>query len=355
MEKYKCKICGKGVTPKTPYIGSHLKRCHKVSLEDYASKYYSEINTEGIRNCVSCGSQIIPKIKFNFSEGTFEKIYDGYICPKSRNSPSIECKNNISNLVLGLPYNKKTYEYIGSKKEFLSLKYQISSEEAVLLKNIHVEKIKRENPSLSEGDIQKIYKKKIEERDLKPVNNLKGFIQRHGEEKGRKLYNENREKISKGGTLEFYINKYGEEEGMERWTKKIGVFKKNLGPVVSKKSKLFGKKIEDHGIKFIPEYPLKIGKKGIIVDFYIPDSNTVVEFFGDYWHCNPRIYDSDYYHKVMKMTASQKWDLDKKRIDSILESTGFSVLVVWESSNISPDEILSILTDIRGKNTLFVI
>jgi hypothetical protein len=355
MKDYNCKICKKPITGKTSYIASHVKRCHGISLEKYAENYYSEINSKDKRNCISCNSYIPPKIFFNFSKGEFEKSYDGYLCPSGRNSPSIECKNNISQMILGSSYNKKTYEFIGSKKEFLSLKYQIPESESVILKNVNLKKIKRLNPRISEEKIEKIYKEKIRSRNSKPTNNLSGFIKRHGEIEGRKLYNENCKKIGYSNTLEYYIEKYGEELGKDKWKIRNSYNTKKLGSSVSKSSEEFSLKFIKSNINFIKEYPIIIGKNGIVVDFFLPEYGIIIEFFGDYWHCNPKIYDNDYYHKILKMTASQKWENDKNRIDKILEDKKNSVLVVWESTNISSDEILSLVNSIKNKNTLFII
>ena len=54
------------------------------------------------------------------------------------------------------------------------------------------------------------------------------------------------------------------------------------------------------------------------------------------------------------MTASQKWENDKNRINKILENKKNSVLVIWESTNISSDEILSLINSIKDKNNLFI-
>jgi hypothetical protein len=32
-------------------------------------------------------------------------------------------------------------------------------------------------------------------------------------------------------------------------------------------------------------------------------NNRMIEFFGDYWHCNPKIYDKTYIRKKRKATA----------------------------------------------------
>jgi len=55
----------------------------------------------------------------------------------------------------------------------------------------------------------------------------------------------------------------------------------------------------------------------------------VIEFNGDYWHCNPKYYDKNYYHSHRGMYAFEIWDFDKKKISSI-ENIGYEVLVIWE-------------------------
>lgn len=65
------------------------------------------------------------------------------------------------------------------------------------------------------------------------------------------------------------------------------------------------------------------------VDFLI-DDKFIIECFGDYWHCNPKIYQPTYYNKSLKLTAAQKWQSDFKKIQT-LKNSGYKVLVLWES------------------------
>lgn len=66
------------------------------------------------------------------------------------------------------------------------------------------------------------------------------------------------------------------------------------------------------------------------VDECNEDLRVIVEYNGDYWHCNPSKYDKDYYNKSIKMTAGQKWKKDIAR-NYILKKLGYKVIVVWES------------------------
>ena len=56
----------------------------------------------------------------------------------------------------------------------------------------------------------------------------------------------------------------------------------------------------------------------------------MIEFNGDYWHCNPKKFKHDFFNKSKKMTAQQIWDNDKKKIETA-ESQGYKVLTIWES------------------------
>lgn len=58
------------------------------------------------------------------------------------------------------------------------------------------------------------------------------------------------------------------------------------------------------------------------------EDHIIIEFYGDYWHANPRKYKADdIIHR--DVTAQQIWDKDKERINR-LTSMGYHVEIVWE-------------------------
>jgi len=57
--------------------------------------------------------------------------------------------------------------------------------------------------------------------------------------------------------------------------------------------------------------------------------NKVIEFNGDYWHCNPKKYNKNYFHKYLQLSAFDVWERDKMKNNAIQEQ-GFDVLVIWE-------------------------
>ena len=79
-----------------------------------------------------------------------------------------------------------------------------------------------------------------------------------------------------------------------------------------------------------------IVKKSVFVDdghTFMPDmialnEGVVIEFFGDYWHANPKKYTSD--DNIRGKLVQEIWDRDEKRIKQ-LEGLGYQVQVVWES------------------------
>lgn len=60
------------------------------------------------------------------------------------------------------------------------------------------------------------------------------------------------------------------------------------------------------------------------------EKKIAIEFNGDFYHCNPRTWNADDFNKVIEMTASDKWEQDRKR-RFFLQKHGFQVIIVWES------------------------
>lgn len=65
------------------------------------------------------------------------------------------------------------------------------------------------------------------------------------------------------------------------------------------------------------------------LDIYIPLKNLAIEFNGDYWHMNPRLYDESYYNSQSQCTAKEKWEYDKLKQEEC-QSLGIKLIVVWE-------------------------
>jgi len=97
----------------------------------------------------------------------------------------------------------------------------------------------------------------------------------------------------------------------------------------NKKSK--NTKIEQKIASILDEMGIEFKQNAFIknknVDFLI--GNNIIECYGDYWHCNPLKYNETYYHKNLHLTAAEKWDIDKKRVE-VFKEMGYNVLIFWE-------------------------
>lgn len=122
------------------------------------------------------------------------------------------------------------------------------------------------------------------------------------------------------GDLE-YVRKIMSDKLKE--TRKLGKIK---SVIRSKTEKKIINEIKKLG--YVVEHSHKIDTK--ICDIYLPKLNLIIEFNGDYWHCNPIKYEKDYFHQVKNMTAEQLWEYDKNKID-LIKSKGYNLEVVWES------------------------
>jgi len=144
-------------------------------------------------------------------------------------------------------------------------------------------------------------------------------------------------------TKQKLILKYGEMEGLRKWTErqekwKDKIYNKNrcishgtsiasldLFESIVMKIGTGHTFLYDKDEKFIHD-----GDRPYKYDFTFVEKKKIIEFNGTYWHCDPRKYNSDYYHSVKKMTAQQIWDFDKYKI-ALAEKYGYSVLTVWEN------------------------
>ena len=112
------------------------------------------------------------------------------------------------------------------------------------------------------------------------------------------------EKCTSNG-LDFYIEKYGKEKGTEKFNNRLKYWKHKIyngnhhskiaDKFFLKLSELYDKK--DNIYFGNHEYMLTYDGKVILPDFLDVDNKKIIEFYGDYWHCNPNKYTSESYNK----------------------------------------------------------
>jgi len=134
--------------------------------------------------------------------------------------------------------------------------------------------------------------------------------------------------LKKGHSIESHIARgYSEEEAIKS---SVEYYKKRNN--YSNISQVMFKMIGDHigaGCYF---KTLNYERQffGKCVDFYYAPSKTVIEFYGDYWHCHPATYTRDFIR--YGIPAHQIWVDDRIRLNKIAEHKDVSRIgIVWES------------------------
>lgn len=353
-----CLICNKDVNG-TKGLAIHLTKIHNYTKEQIKEYYDINLKNENDGKCCFCENDAIFK---GLTKG-YHTICDSKIC-------------------LGKTRATGTYE-------FLMYKYGLTKEEAIIEQLIRATdrgiKIKDKFDKLYEDD--KDYHKK-RSHNTKEFWINKGFNEQDSIEKSKEVMNMMHDKvwtkrranpelydnvnttqlkywIDKGysedeseklrakrqitNTVDNYIKKYGDKLGVTKfkerntkWSEQIenkfknGEFSKTSTNNYSKPElELFEVIIEKLDIIHCysgvdnNQYFLRDNNKTYSYDFVF--NNKVIEFNGDYWHCNPETYESTYYHNHKKMTANEIWIADNIKIEAI-KNRGYDVLIIWENN-----------------------
>ncbi len=70
-------------------------------------------------------------------------------------------------------------------------------------------------------------------------------------------------------------------------------------------------------------------------DGYCLETNTIYEFYGDYWHGNPKQYNADVVNEVSKKTMGELYQTTLTK-EVKLKNLGYNLVVMWESDFTSP-------------------
>lgn len=336
-----CKHCGEQISVATRTgIGTHLNsdRCgFKKSIFEYAFLYYTELEPEKFDPSEKCAFCDRPStniwIEVNEDTETFRRYHINYFCFDD------ECKRNTFKLIW--PDKKFSYNLwnkIGSTKEYISAVNRISIDEAKRRK------------------VPRDYKEWL--KSGRRTCSLADFIFRYGEEIGTEKYKERGRKIGRSNSLQYYKERYGNEVGEARWYKNIENSKrKTHGNTTSKQcDTLLDQLSKNYNV--VRESKIVCEKK-ITVDALLLDHNIIVEYFGDYWHCNPVFWKADMYNKTLKCTAAFKWDKDKTRLERILHTSPikYQILVIWEktANTITDDDLCKCVEKLKTSNERLMI
>jgi hypothetical protein len=173
---------------------------------------------------------------------------------------------------------------------------------------------------------------------------LQANINKYGEERGLQIYNARNEKTAYGHSLAGYIEKHGKEQGYIKWKTRQEKWQRTLKSkspeeIANINKRKFPGQYEYNRAKGLyssgPEELLakelqceqQLECMGFWYDLY--KGKKVIEFQGDYWHCNPKIYKADFLHPAFQITAKEIWKRDKIKA-KVLKQNGYDLLIVWE-------------------------
>lgn len=196
-------------------------------------------------------------------------------------------------------------------------------------------------------------KEQFEEFNKSRAVTLELCIERHGEELGRKMWDDYCERQRYTNSLEYMIEEYGEEAGTKKF-EDFALARANSGAAgYSEISQdLFFNiinKIQNTDniffYKLNKEYSVQYSTTAVFnLDFYDKRKNLVIEFLGDYWHANPKIYDAESVFNRSKtpILAKQIWKYDEQRKNKICKVLNNPIYIeVWESDwKENPDKVI---------------
>ena len=157
---------------------------------------------------------------------------------------------------------------------------------------------------------------------------LEKCIARHGDVEGTSIYNERQRK---------WLEKLNSKSPEEQIRINEAKTHNGLG-CISKIEKEMGEKLKLSENQCNCVRLRHNESKHYKYDFCI--GNKILEFNGDYWHCNPLKYAPTYFNTKLKMTAEEKWKKDADKI-KLANENGYEVKVVWEQDyRRDPDGIL---------------
>lgn len=342
------------------------------SLKYMSHKMYYDKYVKGDMKCYFCKNQ-----------GKFISITKGYrdLCDnidcikKSRSSSTIECIMYHYNCTIDEAEN-----ILQTKRQKTSNTCKITSAQNTL-KNPNY--LKQNSSRCIEFWIKKGYNEEEANQKLKTQQKniaIKGNIKKQEKLKqDPKIYNgintnqlefwikkgytekESKVKVTERQTtfsLSICIEKHGVEEGTKIWQTRQDKWQSNLNSKTDKEKleinlkkmanysgyskisqELFWKVLENFNENNVIFQELS--KKEIVIynkdtksiyklDYVDFTNKKVIEFNGDYWHCNPQLYNETYYHQVKKKYSKDIWEYDNAK-NNYIKNKGYDLLIIWES------------------------
>ena len=141
---------------------------------------------------------------------------------------------------------------------------------------------------------------------------------------------------SKAHTLENYISRYGKDLGIEKFNLYLSLSKPFFSKISQKCfddiDKLLNNKYTTYYATKNHEYGVNLGNRYIYLDYYIKELNINIEFNGNRFHANPKMFtELDCPNPFNKsLTSKDIWKMDKERYEDLLKQRNIKTFIIWE-------------------------
>lgn len=326
INRNKCRICGNDLFyDNVEFIGPYQK--YPTLSKGTTPFSYKTINgvKYNLHVCEKCMREKFPE----WDEKNKSKIF---------NMP-----NKYSSYAFGIPEDeillKKNELCIRSKEGFVE-KY--GSTEGEKRWNEYREKQRYTNTFEYKHKKYGITEEEFEKFNKSRACTLENFINRYGEDEGLIKWKNYIKRESYTNTKEYFIEEYGEDIGTKKWDNFNNAKKIYLGySQISQElfySLLKQEVFSFHEIYFAEhggEYEIEnsSGKK-YYLDFFDKTANICIEFNGVRYHPKPGLYnDTDIFKSLFnkkEYLVKDLWDKEQKRIDDLESEFGIRTIIVWE-------------------------
>ena len=344
-----CKECGKFLAYDNAvfHINSVTKRivCDDNKLSFLSTRNYNG-NEYHLCRCYDCVCEKFPNFKdvrFKFAHKAAKYTQYGFGVPDEDFKPVCDARQSVT-------------------KEKMIKKYGIT--EGTERWNSYCKKQADSNKFEYKHEKHGMTYEEYDEYNKSRAVTLDNMIKRYGVQDGLFHWNQYVERQRYTCTLEYFIEKYGDTIGTEKYNdfvEKRNTSNRLFGPSAIS-LEMFDKLIKNYKNNIVyydeNEYSVHTNKLCLYhVDYYDKTLNIIIEFYGDFFHLNPKIYDADFIqfkHHEKAILAKNRWQHDKERIDDIQQTLNCKVIIVWESTykNDKKGTINSLIQMINNKEQL---
>lgn len=344
-----CKECGKFLAYDNAvfHINSVTK---KIVCDDNKLSFLSTRNYNGneyhLCRCYDCVCKKFPNFKdvrFKFAHKAAKYTQYGFGVPDEDFKPVCDARQSVT-------------------KEKMIKKYGIT--EGTERWNSYCKKQADSNKFEYKHEKYGMTYEEYDEYNKSRAVTLDNMIKRYGVQDGLFHWNQYVERQRYTCTLEYFIEKYGDTIGTEKYNDFVeqrNTSNRLFGPSAIS-LEMFDKLIKNYKNNIVyydeNEYSVHTNKLCLYhVDYYDKTLNIIIEFYGDFFHLNPKIYDANFIqfkHHEKAILAKNRWQHDKERIDDIQQTLNCKVIIVWESTyrNDKKGTINSLIQMINNKEQL---